>query len=87
MVYRTYISYYKYNPIILPTPLFIRTGMFKLHMAHVDVHQGGSGEEVIGFRGNYYDSFVRKFPDVSCGRNTGNAITYDDYGIHFTILG
>lgn len=32
--------------------------MLKLHVAHIDVHQGGSGEKIIRLGGNDGDFFV-----------------------------
>ncbi len=40
------------NPVFSPKIVLIGLYMLKFHMPHVDVHQGGTGKEVIAFCGN-----------------------------------
>jgi len=50
-------------------------------MSHIDVHQRGTGKEVIGFGGNDGDFVVAKFSDKPGGGDAADSVS-DDGNVH-----
>ena len=74
------------NVVLLPEPVFIGFGMLVFHVAHIDIHKGGTGKEMIGFCRDNGDPFVRKFADVSGRSYAGNTISNYYNVFHFDEL-
>lgn len=51
-------------------------------MAHIYVHKRCTGEKMVSFGGNNGNPFVGKFPDMSCGGYSRDAISDDDDVFH-----
>ena len=49
------------------------------HMPHIDVHEGGSGKEMIRFTREDCDAMIREFSNMSGGGNASYSVTnYND---------
>src|SRR5690606_13586990 len=81
-IYLFYPGLPEFNPVLFPEPVFVRLEMFKFHMAHIHVHQGGAGEEVITFRRDHRDLMPGKLAHVPGGRDACNSVSYDHYMFH-----
>ena len=55
-------------------------GIFKLHVPHINIHEGGSREEMIGFSRDDGDSIVGQFSDMSSRGDACYSIS-DYYGM------
>src|SRR5690606_29616450 len=56
--------------------------MFKFHVAHIHIHQGRAGKEIITFRRNHRDLMLRKLAHMPGGRDACYSVTYDHYMFH-----
>ena len=65
--------------VLFPEKVLVWFGVFELHMAHVDVHQGRSGKKVLRFAGNDSDFVRRALPQKTGCRDPGHSISDDDY--------
>jgi len=46
------VVFFKVDPVFLPEKRFVGHQIFPAHMAHVGVHEGGTGEMKLSFGGN-----------------------------------
>ena len=68
----------KLYAVLLPKPIFIRLGVFVLHVSHENVHQRGTGEEMFRLTGNDRDAHVAFLADMPGNGDAGNAVSNDD---------
>ena len=73
-----YVSLFKVDPVLGPKPILVRFGILVAHMPHVDVHERGAREEMIGFGRNEGNAVIGiEFPDEPGGSDTADSISND----------
>ena len=73
---------YQIDTILLPKEIFVRLGVLKFHMAHVDVHERGAGIKIFCLRRNDRDCVCTTLANVSCSSNAADPVANNDNALH-----
>lgn len=67
------------DPVLFPEMIFIGFDILEAHVAHVDVHERGTGEEVVRFCRNDGYLVVAELSDMPGGGDAGNSVSKYNY--------